>query len=72
MSVGSGLSPCFSIYMYLLNTNNYDKIANIFGERYIDHIPEEVLQQYSIQNEKIKNMIFLSKEEIPACAGMTQ
>lgn len=73
ISVGSGLSPCFSIYQQLIRTDQYNKIANLFGERYLDHIPWEVLDAYSIQSEKIHNQICLSKEEqIPAYAGMTQ
>lgn len=63
ISVGSGLSPCFSLYTSLLQTGNYDKIVNLFGERYLDHIPAEVLEQYSLQNEKVYNQICLSKEE---------
>lgn len=64
MSVGSGLSPCFSIYMHLLATSNYDKMVNLFGERYLDHVPEEVLTHYSLQDDKVKNMIYLSREEM--------
>ncbi len=64
VSVGSGLSPCFSIYQQLIRSDNYDKIANIFGERYLNHIPSEVLDDYSIQNKKIHNQLFLSKKEI--------
>jgi ferredoxin-NADP reductase len=63
ISVGSGLSPCFSLYNSLLQTGDYDKIVNLFGERYLDHIPSEVLEKYSLQNEKIYNQICLSKEE---------
>lgn len=73
ISVGSGLSPCFSIYQQLIRTDQYDKIANLFGERILDHIPWEVLDAYSIQSDKIYNQICLSKEEkIPAYAGMTK
>jgi ferredoxin-NADP reductase len=73
ISVGSGLSPCFSIYQQLIRTDQYDKIANLFGERVLDHIPWEVLDAYSIQSDKIYNQICLSKEEkIPAYAGMTK
>jgi ferredoxin-NADP reductase len=73
ISVGSGLSPCFSIYQQLIRTDHYDKIANLFGERVLDHIPWEVLDAYSIQSDKIYNQICLSKEEkIPAYAGMTK
>ncbi len=63
VSVGSGLSPCYSIYMNLLEKKSYSKIVNLFGERYIDHIPTEVLESYGIQNESIQNQIFLSQEE---------
>ncbi len=63
VSVGSWLSPCFSIYTYLLQTGDYNKIANLFGERYMDHIPAEVLQKYSLQDKKIYNQIYLSKEK---------
>lgn len=63
ISVGSGLSPCFSIYTYLLQSWNYNKIANLFGERYLDHIPAAVLHHYSFQNEKVFNQICFSKEE---------
>ena len=63
ISVGSGLSPCFSLYTHLLKQWNYNKIANLFGERYLSHIPSEVLEYYSLQNEKIYNQICLSKEE---------
>lgn len=63
ISVGSGLSPCYSIYQSLLHSGRYDKIANIFGERYSSHIPEEVLDAFSIQTDKVSNQIFLSREE---------
>ncbi len=63
ISVGSGLSPCFSLYQNLLQTWLYDKIVNLFGERYLDHIPAEVSQQYSLQSDTIYNQICLSKEE---------
>ncbi len=63
ISVGSGLSPCYSIYQSLLHSGRYDKITNIFGERYSSHIPEEVLDAFSLQTDKVSNQIFLSREE---------
>ena len=63
VSVGSGLSPCFSIYQHIIHTDHYNKIANLFGERYLNHVPWEVLDAYSIQSEKIYNQICLSKEQ---------
>lgn len=70
ISVGSGLSPCFSIYQQLIRTDQYNKIANIFWERYLDHIPWEVLDAYSIQSEKIYNRICLSKEQPISHSGL--
>lgn len=63
ISVWSGLSPCYSIYQQLLQSSEYDQIATIFGERYLAHIPEEVLDAFSIQSDKVSNQIFLSREE---------
>lgn len=63
ISVGSWLSPCFSIYQQLLQTWVYDKIVNLFWERYLDHIPDEVLDKYLLQNKEVYNQICLSKEE---------
>ncbi len=62
ISVGSWLSPCFSIYTSLLATGEYTKIVNLFGERYFANIPAEVLDGYSIQNDKIYNHVVLSKD----------
>lgn len=49
--------------MHLLQTGGYDKMANLFGERFLDHIPRQVLEQYTAQSPKIYNQICLSQEE---------
>ncbi len=62
VSVGSGLSPCLSIYDHLIRTGNYDKIANLFGEKKVEHIPDTVMSSYTNMDDKVYNQICLSKE----------
>lgn len=62
VSVGSGLSPCLSIYNRLLTTGEYNKIANLFGEKTIEHIPETVMEAYTKMDDHIYNQICLSRE----------
>ena len=60
--MGSGLSPCLSIYDHLIHTDRYDKIANLFGEKNIDHIPHSVLASYTKMDDRVYNQICLSRE----------
>lgn len=60
--MGSGLSPCLSIYDHLIRTGNYDKIANLFGEKKVEHIPDTVMSSYTNMDDKVYNQICLSKE----------
>ena len=62
VSIGSGLSPCLSIYDHLIRTDSYDKIANLFGERKLDHIPLSVLNSYTKMDNRVYNQICLSRE----------
>lgn len=62
ISVGSGLSPCLSIYDHLVRTDDYNKIANLFGEKNIDHIPQSVLDSYTKMDNRIYNQICLSQD----------
>lgn len=63
VSVGSGLSPCLSLYDHLIHTGNYNKIANLFGEKKIDHIPDTVLASYTKMDDRVYNQICLSREQ---------
>lgn len=62
ISVWSGLSPCLSIYDHLIATWDYNKIANLFGEKKLEHIPDSVLSSYTKMDAKIYNQICLSRE----------
>ena len=63
VSVWSGLGPILSIYRTFLKSWKYNKLVNIFGERYEDTIVKDILEELSINNEKTKNIIHLSREE---------
>lgn len=63
ISVWSGLSPVYSIYTHLLRTGAYAKMVNLFGEKTIEHIPLQVLVDYSIQSDMIYNQICLSRQK---------
>lgn len=63
VSVGSGLSPCWSLYQWLLVSQDYDKIANLFGERYFSHVPQSVLDSYHISSPHIYHQLCLSKDD---------
>ena len=60
--MGSGLSPCLSIYDRLIRTGDYERIANLFGERTIEHIPASVLTSYTKMDDRVYNQICLSRE----------
>ena len=62
ISVWSWLSPCLSIYNHLFRTGEYNKIANLFGEQKIAHIPDTVMEAYTKMDDRIYNQICLSRE----------
>jgi ferredoxin-NADP reductase len=63
MSIGSGLSPIYSLYNHLIDTSHFDRLVNIFGERYRDNVIDEVEQSFSLQSDRVKNLCYLSKEK---------
>ena len=65
VSVWSGIAPILSIFEEVVKYNkNYNKIVNLFWERYLDNIPEIVLNKFQeFENENVKSLIYLSKEE---------
>lgn len=62
ISVGSGIAPIISHYVNLEKTNNYNKIVNIFGERYYRNIVPEFENIFN-NKTNIQNLIYLSQEE---------
>ena len=63
ISVGSGLAPILSLYDQLKKEWNFDKIVNIHWDRFLDNIPSNILSILKENNDKIKNLIFLSRDE---------
>lgn len=62
VSVGSGLSPCASLISKLYATNEYTKIANLFGEKVIANIPDSIMQLYQEEKPGTWHQICLSRE----------
>ena len=62
VSIGSGITPLFSMYTQLLQTKKFNKIVNIFGERTKDMLLPSVLASYDISTEQVHNLLYLSQE----------
>lgn len=66
ISIWSWLAAILPIYKKLiLEDKKYNKIANIFGERDLDYVPENVWNIYENNLENIKNISFFSRCELP-------
>jgi len=63
VSVWSGLGPILSIYKTLSKSWNFSKLVNIFWERYENTIVTNVLDELSVNNDKITNILYLSREK---------
>ena len=67
ISTWSWFAPILSIYTYLIQTNNFNKIVNIFWEKNKDSIPHNVLEKIlSFEKEKlnIKNFVCFSRQKV--------
>jgi len=63
-SIGSWLTPIHAHYQKLIKDEKREtRIANIFGERNRDFLLDDIVQLFSLNNENIKNICFLSREE---------
>lgn len=62
VSTGSGVSPMVGLYTKLLSDPD-NKLVNIFGERYYRHILPSVEKTFSDNNDRVKNILFLSQDE---------
>ncbi len=64
VSVGSGLAPILSLYDELVGySQDFEKIVNLHWDRYLSNFPDIVLDKLKVNNEKISNLIYLSREE---------
>jgi len=65
ISIGSWVAALHPQYIKLTQeTKDFDKIVNIFGERYHKAILPHIEKLFSEQNNKIRNFLYLSKEEV--------
>lgn len=62
VSIGSGITPLFSMYTKLLQTQEFDKIINVFWERTKDLLLPSVMQAYDMHTSQINNLLYLSQE----------
>jgi ferredoxin-NADP reductase len=66
ISIGSGITPVYAMYTGLMQTRDFDRIINVFGERHKDSIVPVVEQTYRSYDDRINHMLYLSQEkELP-------
>jgi len=63
VSIGSGITPVYSLYNALIQTKDFDNIINVFGERHKENIIPVVMQSYTSSNPRIQHMLYLSQEK---------
>jgi len=66
ISIWSWFAPILSIYTYLMQINNFNKIANIFWEKNKESIPSNVLEKilsFEKENLNVKNFICFSRQK---------
>jgi ferredoxin-NADP reductase len=67
ISIGSGITPVYAMYNSLLQTGDFDRIVNVFGERHKDNILPVVQETYRSNDARINHMLYLSQEkELPS------
>ena len=65
LSVWAGIAANIPIYENLIqNDKKFEKVVNIFGERNVDKIPQILFDKISKQSKNVKNMIYLSKQDV--------
>ncbi len=67
VSVGSGLSPNVGLFQHLVyESRRHEKIVNLFGERFYNHIIPEVENLFvAHDDDRVQNLFYLSQEEFP-------
>jgi len=63
ISIGSGITPVYSLYNGLLHTQDFDRIINVFGERYVENVLPTVMQSYTSEDPRVTHMLYLSQEK---------
>jgi len=62
ISIGSGITPVYALYTHLIQTGDFDRIINIFGERNQENLLPSVLQSYTSDDPRVTHMLYLSQE----------
>jgi ferredoxin-NADP reductase len=62
ISIGSGLTPVYSMASKLLETGEYDKMSFLFGERHAAHLLPSTTQLFETSSEKNWSGFYLSQE----------
>jgi NAD(P)H-flavin reductase len=63
ISTGSGLSPIYGIFSALLESNKYQNILHLHGEKSEQWFPEEQIPLLTYTNDKVSNSLCLSRQE---------
>lgn len=63
VSTWSWLWPILSIYKELIRSWSFNKIVNIFWERFHSQCITKIEEEFLINNDKILNLLFLSKDD---------
>lgn len=67
ISIGSGITPVYALYTHLIQSGDFDRIINVFGERHADNILPAVMDCYTSDDPRITHILYLSQEkELPA------
>lgn len=63
ISVGSGITPVYSIYQKLIQTHDYDRIAWIYGERYTKNLLPNLTHERAFnESPHCRHRCYLSRE----------
>lgn len=64
MSIGSGVAALHPQYLELTQEwKPFDKLVNMFGERYQHMLLPHIEELFSEQSKKVKNILYLSREK---------
>lgn len=66
ISIGSGITPVYALYTHLIQSGDFDRIINVFGERHAENILPTVMESYTSDDPRVTHMLYLSQEkELP-------
>ncbi len=69
ISVGSGITPLYSIYQKLIQTSDYERIARLYGEKFTKNLLPNLVTEWTFnESPSCRHRCHLSREqgELPA------